>query len=171
MSTLNTNTIQGVNDPNKVTLPTTVTVGATILTDGSAGSTTVTGEGGSTTTNIQQGLAKCWASHPHDDVVDDSFNLGSLTDSGTGRYICNFTNNMGNTKYIVPNCGAAYGDSNTSNQIRGGDFVGMNMVAGATDSRATDHCDVANLVGSNGSADASASDRDWTMHIFFGDLA
>lgn len=127
--------------------------------------------GTSVTQNIVQGLAKCWASHPHDDVVDDSFNLGSLTDSGTGRYICNFTNNMGNTKYIVPNCGAAYGDSTTSNQVRGGDFCGLNMVGGSTDSRATDHCDVACIVGSNGSADGSASDRDWTMHIFFGDLA
>ena len=60
MSTLNTNTIQGVNDPNKVTLPTTVTVGATILTDGSAGSTTITAEGGTNATNLQSGLLKAW---------------------------------------------------------------------------------------------------------------
>ena len=132
-----------------------------------AGSILVTGEGNSTTTSLQQGLAKCWVTHPHDDVVDDSFNLSSLTDSATGRYICNFTNNMASTKYIVPATGASYGSSND----RGGDFVGMDMDAGSTDSRSTSACNTANNAGSNSSADASLVDRDWTMHIFFGDLA
>jgi hypothetical protein len=132
-----------------------------------AGSILVTGEGNSTTTNLQQGLAKCWVTHPHDDVVDDSFNLSSLTDSATGRYICNFTNNMASTKYIVPATGASYGSSND----RGGDFVGMDMDAGSTDSRSTSACNTANNAGSNSSADASLVDRGWTMHIFFGDLA
>jgi len=132
-----------------------------------AGSILVTGEGNSTTTNLQQGLAKCWVTHPHDDVVDDSFNLSSLTDSATGRYVCNFTNNMASTKYIVPATGASYGSSND----RGGDFVGMDMDAGSTDSRSTSACNTANNAGSNSSADASLVDRDWTMHIFFGDLA
>jgi len=68
----------------------------------SASSISVVAEGGTNTTNLQQGLAKCWVTHPHDDVVDDSFNLSSLTDSATGRYVCNFTNNMASTKYIVP---------------------------------------------------------------------
>ena len=132
-----------------------------------AGSILVTGEGNSTTTNLQQGLAKCWVTHPHDDVVDDSFNLSSLTDSATGRYICNFTNNMASTKYIVPATGASYGSSN----VRGGDFVGMDMDGGSTDSRSTSACNTANNAGSSSSSDALLSDRAWTMHIFFGDLA
>ena len=133
----------------------------------SASSISVVAEGGTNTTNLQQGLAKCWVTHPHDDVVDDSFNLSSLTDSATGRYVCNFTNNMASTKYIVPATGASYGSSND----RGGDFVGMDMDAGSTDSRSTSACNTANNAGSNSSADASLVDRGWTMHIFFGDLA
>ena len=164
MSTVVLDTITGKSTA------TTITIGSTPVVSASANSMTIRGEG-SAQTSIQQGLAKCWASHPHDDVVDDSFNLSSLTDSGTGRFICNFTNNMSNTKYIVPNCGSAYGDSSSSNQIRGGDFCGHNMVGGSTDSRATDHCDVACIAGSNAGSEGTAADRDWTMHIFFGDLA
>ena len=52
-----------------------------------AGSILVTGEGNSTTTNLQQGLSKSWLnldaslSTP---AFRDSFNLGSVTDNGTG---------------------------------------------------------------------------------------
>ena len=55
MGTIKADTVTGLADPNKLTVPTTVTVGATILTDGSAGSTTITAAGGSTTTNLQPG--------------------------------------------------------------------------------------------------------------------
>ena len=51
-----------------------------------AGSILVTGEGNSTTTNLQQGLAKVWVQiiwviH----ALDDSFNVASVTDNGTGE--------------------------------------------------------------------------------------
>ena len=160
MSTVILDTITGKSTA------TTITIGSTPVVSASANSMTIRGEG-SAQTSIQQGLAKCWVTHPHDDVVDDSFNLSSLTDSATGRYVCNFTNNMASTKYIVPATGASYGSSND----RGGDFVGMDMDAGSTDSRSTSACNTANNAGSNSSADASLVDRDWTMHIFFGDLA
>ena len=160
MSTVILDTITGKSTA------TTITIGSTPVVSASANSMTIRGEG-TAQTSIQQGLAKCWVTHPHDDVVDDSFNLSSLTDSATGRYVCNFTNNMASTKYIVPATGASYGSSND----RGGDFVGMDMDAGSTDSRSTSACNTANNAGSNSSADASLVDRDWTMHIFFGDLA
>ena len=160
MSEIITDTITGKSTA------TTITIGSTPVVSASANSMTIRGEG-TAQTSIQQGLAKCWVTHPHDDVVDDSFNLSSLTDSATGRYVCNFTNNMASTKYIVPATGASYGSSNH----RGGDFVGMDMDAGSTDSRSTSACNNANKAGSNSSEDASLVDRDWTMHIFFGDLA
>jgi len=59
-----------------------------------AGSILVTGEGNSTTTNLQQGLAKFWIQHNDGASVADSFNAGSTTDNGTGDYSHAFTNNM-----------------------------------------------------------------------------
>ncbi len=64
-----------------------------------AGSISVTGEGNSTTTNLQQGLAKNWCSFDGTASTlsfEDSFNSASLTDNGTGNYSANFTNAMAN---------------------------------------------------------------------------
>ena len=76
MSTLKTNTLTGTT---------------------SAGSIVVTGEGGSTTTNLQQGLAKCWCATEGDLItanIQDSFNSTTVTDGGTGLITINYTNNM-----------------------------------------------------------------------------
>ena len=64
----------------------------------SAGSILVTGEGGSTTTNLQQGLAKAWVDHETASTytIENSFNIASLTDLGTGGADVNLTNNMSN---------------------------------------------------------------------------
>ena len=66
-----------------------------------AGSIDVTGEGNSTTTSLQQGLAKAWANTSGEGtpVIDDSFNNASLTDVGTGNQIFAFTSNMANSDY------------------------------------------------------------------------
>ena len=64
-----------------------------------AGSIAVTGEGNSTTTNLQQGLAKVWLSATSTTANEDSFNRSSGTDNGTGNYTHTFTNNMGNATY------------------------------------------------------------------------
>ena len=79
MATLKTNTLTGTS---------------------TAGSIAVTGEGNSTTTNLQQGLAKRWAFYNQQTpAVGDSFNTSSITDSNTGIYLINFTNNMSSTNY------------------------------------------------------------------------
>ena len=58
-----------------------------------AGSIAVTGEGNSTTTNLQQGLAKAWAGGADDGTtINDSFNVTSRTDEGTGNYDYTITN-------------------------------------------------------------------------------
>ena len=66
-----------------------------------AGSIVVTGEGNSTTTNLQQGLAKVNSNVHGSDTfaLKDSFNRASATDTATGRYTVTFTNNMGNNEY------------------------------------------------------------------------
>ena len=57
-----------------------------------AGSIAVTGEGNSTTTNLQQGLAKVWISVTSTVSIHDSLNTSSGTDHGTGDYSYNLTN-------------------------------------------------------------------------------
>ena len=66
-----------------------------------AGSILVTGEGNSTTTNLQQGLAKHWCKFNGTGTVAvlDSFNNSSLADNGTGLYTLTITNDFANVNY------------------------------------------------------------------------
>jgi|TARA_S200002703_G_scaffold149246_1_gene146624 hypothetical protein len=83
MATLKTNTLTGTS---------------------TAGSIAVTGEGNSTTTNLQQGLAKAWvfsiitSSTP---ANTDSLNISSITDAANGSYKPNLTNAMGNITFCI----------------------------------------------------------------------
>tara|TARA_R100000664_G_C2747069_1_gene134647 strand:- start:36 stop:449 length:414 start_codon:yes stop_codon:yes gene_type:complete len=77
-------------------------------------SITIQGEG-SATTNLQQGLVKVWLHY--DQKGDsgstqalDSFNVGSITDSATGQYEVNVTNNFNNAFHAT---GAIAIDSGT----------------------------------------------------------
>jgi len=93
MSTIKTNTLTGTT---------------------SAGSIVVTGEGGSTTTNLQQGLAKHWLNLDGTGTIaiSDSLNCASVTDDGTGDYDPFFTNNMNNTVYSIAGaCPSGSGDA------------------------------------------------------------
>ena len=82
MSTIKTNTLTGTT---------------------SAGSILVTGEGGSTTTSLQQGLAKAWINHDFgsDNSANDSFNISSTTDNSTANMDITFSNPMNNSTYSV----------------------------------------------------------------------
>ena len=73
----------------------------TLTGTSTAGSIVVTGEGNSTTTNLQQGLCKAWARLDGTGTIglDDSFNNSAATDIGTGNYGYNFTNVMSNANY------------------------------------------------------------------------
>ena len=66
-----------------------------------AGSIVVTGEGNSTTTNLQQGLAKSWLNFNGTGTIAarDSFNHSSLTDEGQGSYTVTMASAMGNVNY------------------------------------------------------------------------
>ena len=65
----------------------------------SAGSMIVVGEGGTNTTNLQQGLCKAFVVYGEDTAIDaGSFNIGSLTDAGTGITDHNFTINFASSE-------------------------------------------------------------------------
>ena len=74
-----------------------------------AGSVAVTGEGNSTTTNLQQGLGKSWwVLTGGNATASDSFNCSTTTDHGTGDFSATRTNNMSSTHYsAVGACGRA----------------------------------------------------------------
>jgi len=76
---------------------------ATRLTMNSTGQTTIVGEGGTTTTSLQQGLCKSWLQINGTGTIgtQDSFNRGGLTDNGTGDYTLTYINNMANDDYHV----------------------------------------------------------------------
>ena len=68
-----------------------------------AGSISVTGEGNSTTTNLQQGLAKHWVRFDQvtSNTFGDTFNSSSFTDVGAGHTLFTRTSNLANDDYIT----------------------------------------------------------------------
>ena len=67
----------------------------------SATSVTVNSEGGSATTNLQQGLAKAWC-HYHQigtPAIKQSANISSIADVATGLVTHSFTNNFSYIDY------------------------------------------------------------------------
>ncbi len=116
-----------------------------------AGSISVTGEGNSTTTNLQQGLAKAWCQHAGSTPLD-SFNISGLTDNGTGNFTLAFSNAMGNALYAGTFGGATAGTFVSA--YNDGQFTasGFNMTC----------------FGYNG---ASLADPDHATAIIAGDLA
>ena len=72
----------------------------TITGVATAGSIAITGEGNSTTTNLQQGLCKMWFHIVTSDAsIPDSLNVSSASDNGTGSFSQSNTNNMNNDDY------------------------------------------------------------------------
>ena len=68
-----------------------------------AGSISVTGEGNSTTTNLQQGLAKAWGlfNGTGTIAIRDSFNVSGITDLATGKMTVTIASDMGSANYTT----------------------------------------------------------------------
>tara|TARA_A100001515_G_scaffold98985_2_gene79904 strand:+ start:589 stop:990 length:402 start_codon:yes stop_codon:yes gene_type:complete len=94
----------------------------TLTGTGTAGSIAVTGEGNSTTTNLQQGLCKGWVNFVGTGTVSisDSFNTASLTDVATGKFDKNYTNNMSSANYAGHVCSDAASSNDGFNRIASG---------------------------------------------------
>ena len=137
MATLKTNTLTGTS---------------------TAGSIAVTGEGNSTTTNLQQGLAKVWCRADADGAtLLDSFNMTSITDNGTGDYTPTFANDFSNALYsLTATAQHGSGDNNDSRIMTQQD---RNVTAGASRIRRTT---------ANGASNENDGDYNVSVH---GDLA
>ena len=103
-----------------------------------AGSMLVVAEGGTVTTNLQQGLAKGWSRLDDNSSLEDSFNISGVTDHSTGVYTLAFDNNMGSVNYAISglaNYGAGTNDANnqgidsTADDLLAASFKGYHIVA------------------------------------------
>jgi len=122
MSTLVTNTITGLSTAANIT------IGSTPVVSASANSLTIRGEG-SNQTSIQQGLCKCWIhlTGSGTPAAADSFNVASVTDTGTGRYTINIATDFGNANYT---CAGMSGNDGATTGERG-QVIDLTPTAGA----------------------------------------
>ena len=65
------------------------------------------------TSVVFNGTAKAWFEMANDFLLDDSHNIASVTDDGTGLITYTYTNNMANAHY-APNAGPTSGARNTT---------------------------------------------------------
>ncbi len=97
----------------------------------SAGSMLVVGEGGSTTTNLQQGLSKAWINMNGTGTIAirDSFNITSIADNATGRYTPTITNNMSSDDYAGFGGGCVHETTSNNQQARQGPSINVQATA------------------------------------------
>jgi len=130
-----------------------------------AGSIDVTGEGNSTTTNLQQGLCKARGNIDGDAGTpvlhsgSDNINISSITDVATGRYTVTMTNNFANAFYQQANHGG-YRDNSD------GQDYGFTLGTYAYGDK-TSSANPLSFIYYNG----SLYEADHGMFTFFGDLA
>ena len=115
----------------------------------SAGDITITSEGGSATMQLQQGVIKAWAnlSGGNTPVVDDSLNVASISDEGTGELKLNWSNAMTNSDFACLH--GIMRDGNTSGN-RGASGTQLQSVS-------TTHLQVLQMYGSTASSDGAAT--------------
>ena len=124
-----------------------------------ANSVTVVAEGGSTTTNLQQGLAKQWTilTGTSTVAIENSFNNSSIADLGTGHYRNTYSNNYSNIDYIV-----------TGSNIGSTASAYYSWVASDGGIAVTSSIDVLLI---NGEGNMTVVDQDVVQVISHGDLA
>ena len=133
----------------------------------SAGSITVTSEGGTATQSLQQGLAKVWVNFSGITVtIRDGLNATSLTDNGSGRFDVNHTNNMGNINYSVQ-VTSSYGGTDVGG-VDDDDYINgigtIRRVSGSTSTGST------KIITGPGFG-TSVQDHAQSMTLVHGDLA
>ena len=98
---------------------------------GSTGFTgSVKSEGGNTTTDLQQGLAKTWLRMDGDTIaINDSLNITSITDQAVGNYRVAIANDMANANYAATTgAGGAVSNNTLMNCATPGDALGAGTI-------------------------------------------
>ena len=102
------------------------TANTTRLTMNATGQTTIVGEGGTTTTNLQNGLCKAWVNANNDAARNYGFNFDGSTDHGTGTYSYNLINHMANAnEYAQSGIGRGTSDGRAITRDTANDTAGV----------------------------------------------
>ena len=64
-------------------------------------------------TYVAGGSAKAWSNVSSSQVINDSLNTSSITDTATGNYDLNWTNSFSNSNYSSTGADGNYGNFNT----------------------------------------------------------
>jgi len=131
-----------------------------IVNDGLGASLTATSDGGAVTTSVQQGLLKSFVTFDSSTAVQDSFNIASLTDNGTGDTSQTITNAMSNTDY---GCEITTGRDTGS----GARSYSSTM----TDGKSTTVQRMQNMDGRSTASAPARIDNPFTVAVNVGDLA
>ena len=116
MSTLSADNYTGQSATHTLKLAGTTFVGAD-----SDGVLTITGEGGSTKTNVQQGLCKAWSLYNHStETTLDSFNQSSAVDTSTGVFTWALTNNFSTINWVAASSTHADNANNAHSMVHSG---------------------------------------------------
>ena len=145
---------------------------STKATMASTGIVTIVGEGGTNTTNLQQGLCKAWTSVNSNGTFSthDSFNQSGATDNGTGDHTTTYTTSFSSAKGS-PCLGHTSNVINTTTNIgaaaRGGTMISQHQ--GLT--QATGSYTFQVYYGSTAGSDGNVTDLDAVWVARLGDLA
>ena len=120
---------------------------------------TIQSTSGGAATLTKQSAAKAWVNFNGTSTlaIDDSFNMASVTDNGTGAYTPAVTNSMSNTDY-------AFSLSGREQSGGYGGYIGMNDSDNQTASGFQIRC-------RQGTSEGSGDDRAVVTTTYFGDLA
>ena len=137
MGTIKADTLTGLSSSAEVTIVSNKFTGT------ASGIITLPGEGGTTTTNLQQGLCKSWAhtTQASSYVLDDSFNVSGITDVAAGQTTFTIGNDMANATYSIGGCCTQ--ESVVIASVATGSFLGRSI---ANDGTITDSADFCMLV-------------------------
>ena len=137
MGTIKADTLTGLSSSAEVTNVSNKFTGT------ASGNITLPGEGGTTTTNLQQGLCKSWAhtTQASSYVLDDSFNVSGITDVAAGQTTFTIGNDMANATYSIGGCCTQ--ESVVIASVAAGSFLGRSI---ANDGTITDSADFCMLV-------------------------
>jgi len=97
--------------------------------------TNVSDTTGGTSTNLMSGLAKAWADFDQNPTsLDDSFNVSSIDDDGTGLHGLNFTSSFASTEFAKGGTCEANGNVCVRNVTEtAGDFSMHTITNGGSD--------------------------------------
>ena len=116
---------------------------------------TYVSDGGAVTQNTVQGVLKAWSNVASHSSLNDSFNVTSVTDQGTGQSEDNFTNVFANTDYCIT-YGSRDGGGTNDNRV---------VVSGSSERYTTEKYGIYVL------ATSTLNDAEFTFLQYAGDLA